>query len=128
MSKPARLLGEAPGRMVCRCAPGESFGRPIVLTPPAREAISQAIRVERQKDKGITEQENIAHLHGVLRGLQLDQDWLEITDATGNRIRVHGAGETVDDAVGPMVNRRVIVDVIQRSTGAYMFRDIQPEE
>jgi hypothetical protein len=71
-------------------------------------------------------------LRGILRALHLDKDWLEITihGADGPRtIRVDGAGEEVDDVLGPMVNREVLIDVFVKRRGKrYFLRDIQPAE
>ena len=46
-------------------------------------------------------------LHGMLRAVHLDKDWLEL--AVGNeRVRVIAVGDEVDDVIGPLVNRPVI--------------------
>jgi hypothetical protein len=71
-------------------------------------------------------------LRGILRALHLDKDWLEITTrgADGPKIiRIAGAGEEVDDVLGPMVNREVLVDVFVKQRGRkYFLRDIQAAE
>ena len=63
-------------------------------------------------------------LTGVLRAVHLDQDWLEVTVAN-QHIRVFGVGETVDDVIGPLVNRAVIVQIVTQANGRIVFRDIE---
>ena len=118
---------------------GKSFNRleiksssdlesPIIFLPESRKAINDNLKIYKKKipkDEFISEKQFI----GVLRGLQLDSDWIEINIPEENKtIRIHQAGEVIDDIVGPMVNHRVIVDVAIKSDGKYVFRDIQSEE
>ena len=66
---------------------------------------------------------------GVLRALHLERDWLEIKVDDGPLVRVYQTGEVIDDIVGPMVNRKVIVTVALSSrNNRYLYRDIQLEE
>ena len=45
-------------------------------------------------------------VHGVLRALHLNQDWIEVvTDKEGESPRIIGTGDEVDDRMGPMVNQ-----------------------
>jgi hypothetical protein len=73
----------------------------------------------------------VVTIRGILRGLHLDRDWLEVmTDEPfehGEHVRIREAGEVLDDVVGPMVNRRVLVSA-ERRGAAYTFRDIELEE
>jgi len=94
---------------------------PITLDADSRKSISEVIRKDftKPKEKGETE----GQLVGILRAVHLDQDWLEVT-VDGKPERVYGVGETADDVVGPLMNHRVIVQiVIQR--GRQLFRDIE---
>jgi len=104
--------------------------QPIILRPGSREAINRVLRKEfASPANAAVYQEEL--LRGVLRGLPLDRDWIELTVATngGQRtIRIHSAGEEVDDVVGPMVNREVLVDAIVTRRGKYLLRDIQAAE
>jgi hypothetical protein len=43
-------------------------------------------------------------------------------------IRIDHTGNIIDDIVGPMINRPVIVDVLGSAAGRYRFQDIQAEE
>jgi hypothetical protein len=69
-------------------------------------------------------------LRGILRGVHLDKDWLElvIRGHPEQHIRIYHTGDIIDDIVGPMVNRPVIVDVIGSTAGRYRFQDTQAEE
>ena len=93
---------------------------PITLDPDSRKSISDVIRRDftRPKDTGETE----GQITGILRAVHLDQDWLEIT-VDGKHERIYGVGETVDDVVGPLMNRRVIVQITTQA-GRQLFRDI----
>ncbi|MCC7054226.1 MAG: hypothetical protein IT355_13250 [Gemmatimonadaceae bacterium] len=103
--------------------------RTVTMVSNTRDAVNQAIRKARPprptSPAGAVER----RLAGVLRAVHLDQDWLEIAldERGGSHVRVHEAGEALDDVIGPMVNRRVLMDVVQ--TGErFSFRDIQAEE
>jgi hypothetical protein len=76
------------------------------LTPPPEEA---------KRDK----------LTGVLRALDLDRDWLEI-EIDGRHQRIVGLQDAVDDVIGPLVNRRVVVEV-DRNGKRLSFVDIHEE-
>lgn len=100
----------------------------IVLRPDARETINNSIKKRQpaaSDDGGVRVQ-----LAGVLRALDLDRDWIEVTimDQGPTHVRVEKAGDVIDDVVGPMVNRRVTVDAVRKIDGKYVFRDIQPVE
>jgi hypothetical protein len=104
--------------------------RPIILLPGSREAINHTLKKQRTSPPDASAREEV-QLHGVLRALHLDQDWLEITidSSTGQKpIRIYEAGETVDDVVGPMVNRGVIIDAFVTGDGRHLLRDIQAGE
>lgn len=125
-------------RMTRNLAPtGDDFGRlevrpstsptarPIVLLPAAREAIGQTLRKQAPTAPPGAPQHDEVQLTGVLRGLQLDKDWIEVT-VEGQTVRITGAGDQVDDVLGPMVNRRVIVDAYRTKPGKIILRDIRP--
>jgi hypothetical protein len=104
--------------------------RPIVLLPGSREAINHTLKKQSTPPPDASAREEV-QLRGVLRALRLDQDWLEITidSGTGQKpIRIYEAGETVDDVVGPMVNRGVIIDAFMTRDGRHLLRDIQAAE
>jgi hypothetical protein len=101
----------------------------IVLGADTRQDLNAALRKARPPKPSVSTDEP-ATLRGTLRALHLDQDWLEIaTDEPppAGHIRVEEAGDALDDIVGPMVNRRVIVSTVRRGT-KYLYRDIELEE
>jgi hypothetical protein len=109
--------------------------RGVVLAPENRKSINLTLRptTEPRRDPRETQVE----LRGVLRGLQLDKDWLELTSSDGSVIRVLDLSEAVDDVIGPMVNHHVVVHAIRREMPMspdgvtrieHRFRDIEPEE
>jgi hypothetical protein len=98
--------------------------RTISLLPSTRQAVGQAIRQARPSAPAEAEEEAI---RGVLRAVHLDQDWLEVTVGT-EHIRVDQVGETVDDVIGPMVNKPVVVQVVKDSRGKYHFRDMEADD
>lgn len=102
----------------------------VILVPESREITREILKKNRYESisEALYDVKEI-QIKGILRGLQLDNDWLEIKtgEQEQNVLRISGAGDAVDDVVGPMVNRRVIVDVVERGD-RYIFRDIQTED
>jgi hypothetical protein len=98
----------------------------VVLFPESRALLNVMLRHERENTDVETQEEQIV---GVLRGLHLDADWLEITSNDGSPIRIRETGDVIDDVVGSMVNQRVIARVaVHPRTGQRLYRDIQLEE
>ena len=62
----------------------------------------------------------------MLRAVHLDSDWLELA-AGDQRLRVIAVGEEVDDVIGPLVNRQVIVHV-SIVGGKRRFLDIEADD
>jgi len=63
-------------------------------------------------------------LRGTLRALHLDQDWLNIV-VDGVSIHINGLQDAVDNVIGPMVNRSVIVRAVRGSKNEFKFVDIE---
>ncbi len=97
--------------------------RPLVLTLNTRYAIDEVIRADTQPSLDEREDE----IHGVLRALHLDDDWLQVVEEDGDSVRIRRAGEEIDDRIGPMVNHSVIVRVA-RSGSSLRFLDIELDE
>lgn len=97
---------------------------PIVLSPSSRKEISETLRVNKAELPGEPAEILIS---GILVGLQLERDWLEVT-VDGKTRRISGVGETVDDLIGPMVNQSVVVRAYEGAKGALKFIDIEQEE
>ena len=59
-----------------------------------------------------------------MRAVHLDQDWLEIV-VDGKSVRIDGLEDAVDDLVGPMVNRSVVVRAVRNPSKKLRFIDIE---
>lgn len=114
-----------------RLTSGNGAAAPVVMLPAAREAINRSIREISPRPRP-AEGETSTQVRGILRGLSLNKDWLEIRvpgDEATEDIQIFDAGETLDDVIGPMVNRRVVVDAYIKKGGTRLhLRDIQPDE
>ncbi|NJN20742.1 MAG: hypothetical protein HC812_05565 [Leptolyngbya sp. RL_3_1] len=103
--------------------------QPVVLRPDTREAIKNVLKKPEMISQEVPEHK-IRQLRGTLRGLQLDKDWIEV-NIDGKTETIYEAKE-IDDVIGPMVDRRVVVEVLERSDRPvdkkYSLRDIQLEE
>jgi hypothetical protein len=103
---------------------------PVILLPETRSVIKEALNKSEPEPPELPEYK-ITSLKGTLRNLHLDDDWIEIS-INGKSQKIYGAGEEIDDRVGPMVNRRVVAEVLERSDKSiekgYSLRDLQLEE
>src|SRR3990172_288948 len=99
---------------------------PIILDPGARKSIRDSLKrqLPRKQESADYKAETLT---GILRAVHLDKDWLEVT-VGDQHIRVNRVGEAIDDIIGPMVNRPVIVQSVTDDKGQYFFRDIEPAE
>jgi hypothetical protein len=97
----------------------------VSLIPTSRESLNESIK-KRKPPLKINEGEEDIVLNGVLRAVHLNKDWLEIT-VNGQDITVKSVGDAVDDIIGPMVNRPVIIKARKNKKGQYKFQDIEPE-
>lgn len=66
-------------------------------------------------------------LSGVLRAVDLDDDWIEVLSDSGT-YHINGLAEALDDLIGPMVNRKVVVRVRRDAASKYTFEDIESVE
>lgn len=101
----------------------------ISFSKESRAELNAVIRKDRPHITG-DPRGTIKELHGLLRGLHLDEDWLELIldPATSEHVRINDAGEVLDDVVGAMVNRRVIVSVEVGDHQRLQYRDIELDE
>lgn len=97
----------------------------ISLGPENRKAINRVLRPKKPQPE--MEGQPTEELRGVLRALNLEKDWLEVLMGTGI-VHVDGLSEAVDDVIGPMVNRPVIVQAKRKARGGWLFLDIEPED
>lgn len=97
----------------------------IVMGPESRTDIDQSLQrvTKASREASDARHERIA---GVLRAVHLDKDWIEL-HSNDRIVRVERAGDAIDDIVGPMVNHRVLVDVIVRGK-KFFYQDIQLDE
>jgi hypothetical protein len=99
--------------------------RPIALGVESRFNINQNLR--KQTDVQTVAGDSHEEIRGVLRGMHLDKDWLDIV-VEGVSTHVVGLQDAVDDVIGPMVNRSVVVRVIRASKKNLKFLDIELAE
>ena len=117
----------APDGSVCRRLDVRVAGdsRPISLGLDVRHDLGRFIR---EAKRGHESPEFPPEpLHGVLRAVHLDKDWLEVAVEKGASLRrVHAVGEEVDDVLGPLVNKPVIV-YVRDVAGKCKFLDIEAD-
>ena len=96
----------------------------ITLDPEIRRSLGGTIRKLKTMEEAPTSRSEL--LNGVLRAVHLDRDWLDL--AVDNKtLRVTEVGDQVDDVIGPMVNKPVIVHV-SVDGDKRSFLDIEPDE
>jgi hypothetical protein len=105
-------------------AAGEPRG--IVLATESRSAINKTIRQQETSAEKREGEEEVS-LKGVLRAVHLDKDWLEVT-AEDRSMHIEGLKDTIDDVIGPMVNRQVIVRAVKSGKTKLRFVDIELDE
>ncbi len=97
--------------------------RPLVLTLDTRYAINEVIQAASHPSPDEREDE----IRGVLRALNLDDDWIQVAQEDGENVKIRRAGEEIDDRIGPMVNHSVVVRVA-KSGSSMRFLDIELDE
>jgi len=109
---------------------GDDEPRPVILLPETRSVIKEVLNKSEPEPPELPEYK-VTSLKGTLRNLHLDDDWIEIS-INGRSQKIYDAVEEIDDRVGPMVNRRVVAEVLERSDKSvekrYSLRDLQLEE
>ena len=104
-------------------ASGEA--RPVALGVESKVSINHQLR--KKPDVPATADEAPEELHGTLRAVHLDKDWLDVV-VNGVSTHVVGLQDAVDDVIGPMVNRSVVVRVIRASQKKLTFLDIELDD
>lgn len=100
---------------------------PVSLEASSRQELNAALKKLRSPKVQQADGE-VVQVKGILRGLHLDQDWLEIVERDSPKpTRVQGAGDVLDDVVGPMVNHRVVVTAVRRQN-KLTYQDIEADE
>lgn len=103
-----------------------SGGEPVALRAENRKVLNETIK--RMNPKPVRDQDTVEEaLRGVLRAVDLDKDWIEVSsdDIT---YHIKGLAEALDDVIGSMVNRRVVVRARKDSASKYTFEDIELDE
>lgn len=100
-------------------------GRRVPLSTSSRRSLTESIRRLDFASGGALDEP--VTMEGTLRGVDLNNDWLRLDTDEGMRM-VSKVGETVDDIIGPMVNRPVIVTAYEQANGSHLFVDIEPAE
>lgn len=94
----------------------------VALGAESRVNINQ--QLHKKPSVATTKDEMRVDLRGILRAVHLDKDWLEVVvDGVPNH--VEGLQDAVDDVIGPMVNRLVVVRAIRTSQKKLKFLDIE---
>ena len=98
--------------------------RAVRLDPEVRRKVGNVIR---SRNKGAEQStETRESLRGILRAVHLDDDLLEVV-AGDESYRVRKVEEQMDDVIGAMINKPVIVHVI-REGEKREFVDIEPDD
>ena len=94
----------------------------VILDDSTRTKLDLAIKAESPKaDESAGEE--MHEFTGVLRALDLDSDWLKV-DVDSGQVTVKGMSQAVDDVIGPMVNKTVLVKAVKSGRGDLKFVDI----
>jgi len=95
---------------------------PVALGVESRNNINQQLRKKSTLPAKTNEIEE--EMIGTLRAVHLDKDWLEIV-VNGVSMHIDGLQDAVDDVIGPMVNRSVIIRAIRVAQNKFKFIDIE---
>lgn len=96
--------------------------RPVSLGVESRSNINQQLRKKSALPSKVEEAPE--ELCGTLRAVHLDKDWLDVV-VDGIPMHIDGLQDAVDDVIGPMVNRSVIVRAVRVSKNKFKFVDIE---
>lgn len=96
---------------------------PLVLDAATRPRLAKVLKDEQPKPN-VASGEKLVELTGILRGLDLDKDWLRVDTGEQEEI-VRGLSQAVDDVIGPMVNKRVVIKALKKAVGHLTFVDIE---
>lgn len=103
---------------------GAGESRPVSLGVEARVNIRRALKTEQGEPQGTAAETE--ELRGTLRAVHLDRDWIDVM-VDGVQTHIDGLQDEIDDVIGPMVNKQVVVRVT-RSGGKCQYVDIELAE
>lgn len=92
----------------------------VTLTSANRVLINRALAEQRSSTE---RDEKIVEVKGLLRAVDLDNDTLKL-ESEGKSVIVDGAGDTIDDIIGPLVNRDVVVKAKRSGVRKLVYLDI----
>lgn len=101
--------------------------RGVVLGPENRKSINRALKPKAPASQVAMVEQAAIELTGTLRAVDLTHDWLEVLTDSG-LVRIASVNEEVDDVIGPLVNRPVIIRVRLGNDGRFLFEDIENQE
>lgn len=111
-------------RVTKTAAESEPVRASVILTKDTRPILAEVIRSTSTQRAD----ERVQRFKGILRAVDLDRDWLVVVTPDGTSIKCEGAGASVDEIVGPLVNRRVILHARPRGLSSKLrFVDIEPD-
>lgn len=99
---------------------------PVALQPENRKVINAALKSMAKPESNAVGATEVV-LHGILRAVNLDKDWIEVS-VDGKSHHISGLADALDDVIGPMVNRRVTVRARRGPAQGYQFGDIELDE
>ena len=94
-----------------------------MLNEQTRPILANVLKAEQPKADE-SSGESLAEFVGTLRALDLDKDWLKV-DFEDRQLTVKGLPPAVDDIIGPMVNKTVLVKAVKSKNGDFKFVDIE---
>jgi len=97
--------------------------RRVALTPISRSTINTNLK----QKKGQSPSSDTVAMKGTLRAVDLNKNWLDVT-VDGETLHVIQLRDTVDDVIGPMVNRPVTITVKRTAKGKLLFEDIELDD
>jgi hypothetical protein len=113
--------GKAFDEIEIRSASGE---RSVRLELGSRKVLQESLKRLESPDKKKGEP---VELRGTLRNVHLDKNWIELATEEGLQ-HVEKISDAVDDLIGPMVNRPVLVRALKKPSGKLHFVDIEPTD
>ena len=101
---------------------------PVAFAPDTRKQINTALRKVRPQRSPIPTGEPIP-IQGTLRAVHLIEDWLEVVTSSdpSRPIRIEQIDDVLDDVIGPMLNKRVLVTAVPYGT-KMIYGDIELDE
>lgn len=120
-----KRVGEVEITRITKGPEEEPVRTSVTLTKDSRGPVAEMLKATSTKEGT---DEHVEIIRGTLRAVHLDKDWLIVVQDDGTAIKCEGAGASVDDILGPLVNRPVILRAHRRGFGRRLFlEDIEPD-